>query len=315
MAVRITDTMLTRTAINDITRQRAKLAAVQERASSGLDINRPSDDPTRASAALLLRAGIQATEQFERNVTQARNRVGVVESALADSNDALMRARELAIQGATGTLDASSRVMLAQEVEGIFERLIANGNSRSSESHIFGGFASTTMPFVASGPFVTGSPSPTVAFLGDSNEIQTAIDERLTAPTTLDGRRVFMGDGDGDGLTDAGRENLFEVIGTLRDALMADDPVAVAATLPALDRGIEQISLERTRVGVTDGKLAGAEARLAERKVQLSLNLSKTQDADAAEVFSDLVNLETALRASLDSSSRMLQPSLLDFLA
>jgi len=46
----------------------------------------------------------------------------------------------------------------------------------------------------------------------------------------------------------------------------------------------------------------------------MQLRLSETQDADVAAVFSDLVNQEAALRATLESTTRLMQPTLLDFL-
>ena len=44
------------------------------------------------------------------------------------------------------------------------------------------------------------------------------------------------------------------------------------------------------------------------------MQLSDTEDADTARVFSDLVSQETLYRASLEATARALQPSLLDFL-
>lgn len=312
--MRVTNSMLIRTSLADIDRQRSKLAEIQEQASSGLRINRPSDDPAGTSAALLLRSAISATAQSERNTTQARARVSVIESSLEDATNILIRARELAIQGANDTQDAQTRAILAQEVEALFDEMLSAGNVRSTQSHVFSGYASTTAPFASSGPFAEGLPAPTVAFAGDSNEVQVPIDEGISVPTTLDGRRVFMGDADGNGAVDPGREDLFAVLGSLRDALRANDAPAIRDTLSRLDAGIDQVNVERTRIGNVDRKLSSAQDRLAERTVQLEIRLSETQDADAAEVFSALVNQETALRASLDAAGRLIQPSLLDFL-
>lgn len=312
--MRVTNSMLIRTSLADIDRQRSRLASIQEKASSGLEINRPSDDPAGASSALLLRSAIAATTQQQRNVTQVLNRISVVESALDGATQALIRARELAIQGANETQDGHTRTLMAHEIEGLFDQLLSEGNTRSSDSFLFAGYASTTQPFVASGPWVPGSPAPSVSFAGDSNEVQVPIDDGIAVSSTLDGRRVFMGDADGNGSVDPGREDLFDVLGSLRDALLANDPNAVRATLTRIDSGIDQLTEERARVGVIDTKLARAEDRLAERNLQLQMRLSDTEDADAAEVFSDLVNQETALRASLDAAGRLIQPSLLDFL-
>jgi len=312
--MRITQSMLLRTALNDVTQQRLRLSRIQEQASSGLAINRVSDDPVGASAAILLRAGIDATSQFEENVTQARNRVGTIEAALGQTMDLLIQARESATQGANGTESPQTRAILALEIERIHEEMVAQANTRSGDAFVFGGFSTASPPFVASGPFDDALPAPTVSYAGDTNEAQTPIDERVSATTTLHGARIFLGDADGDGSVDPGSEDLFGVLATLRDALRANDQTAVAASLTGLSNAIDQLSLERTKVGMTDTKINDLQSRLAIRKTELQVRLSETQDADVAAVFSDLINQEAALNATLQSTTRLMQSNLLDFL-
>lgn len=313
MGVRITQSMLLRTAMGNLTRQRSRLARAQEQASSGLRINRPSDDPVGVRLATRLRASQAATDQFLRNIGQSESRLRVMESALGESTEVLRRARELAIQGANDTLDAEARRALAAEVAALHDNLLAQSNTRFTGGHVFGGYASTAPAFSVSGSFVSGGAPPTVSFDGDSNEIEIDVEPGMRVPTTLDGRRVFLGDGDGDGATDAGRENLFDVLESLWQALDSDDPVAVRASLGRLDRAQTQINVERTRVGAVDTRVQSARARLSDAQVELSRRLSDAQDADTAEVLSDLVSQEAALRASLEASARVIQPSLLDF--
>jgi len=315
MVRRVTDSMLLRNALSDVSRQRVRLADVQEKSSSGLEVNRPSDDPVRASAAILLRAGLDATAQFERNVSSAQGRVSILEASLGDGIDALIEARTVALEGANETKDQESMLLLADEVAALHSDILSAANGSTGGSYVFGGFASDAPPFVASGPFVEGAPSPTVSFTGDSNQIQIQIDEGITVDTTLDGRRVFLGDGDGDGLVDAGSEHVFAVLGDLRDALVSGDSDAVAAILPRIDSALDGLNAERGRVGFTDQKLSDWDVRLADRTLSLTTRLSDAQDVDAAEVFSDLVNQENALDASLQAAARVLQHSLLDFLS
>jgi flagellar hook-associated protein 3 FlgL len=315
MGIRITQSTLIRNALADVTRQRERLARTQEQASSGLRINRPSDDPVGVSGAMLLRAGIDATAQYGRNVSQGRARLAVTESALANAQDLFIRARELAIAGANGTQDATSRLAIAQEVEKLHDALVAEANTTYAGGHVFAGFASDTVPFVPSGGFVSGGPTaPTVAFAGDSNEAALQIDETVTVRVGLDGRRVFQGDADGDSVVDAGREDLFAVLSDLWTGLVNDDAAAVSATLPRLDTALTQLGTERTSVGAADAQLRDWEARLAERTVDLETRLSQVQDADVARVYSDLIRQETALQAGLQAMGRMVQPTLLDFL-
>jgi flagellar hook-associated protein 3 FlgL len=312
--MRVTTSMLFRNALSDLNRVRTRMAASQEQAATGLRINRPSDDPAGAGRVHLLESSLEELRQFERTISATRARVSANETAIANSENLLVRARELAVQGANGTLDATSRMDLAQEIEGLHASLLSEANARFGGGHVFSGFSSDVAPFSAAGTFGAPPAAPVVSFVGDSNEIQVDIEAGVQVSASFDGRRIFLGDGDGDGLPDAGREDLFAVLTDLRNALMLDDPAATAAALPRLDLGIDQLLAERTRVGSVEARLLAAEQRVAERSVDLEVHLSKLRDADFAEVVTNLTRDETALQASLQMMSRLLPPSLMDFL-
>ena len=74
-------------------------------------------------------------------------------------------------------------------------------------------------------------------------------------------------------------------------------------------------SKDQTALGATQTQLVDWEDRLAQRRIDFAQRLSVTQDADVAEVFSNLVNEEAALQAALAAAQRLIQPSLLDFLS
>ncbi|MFQ5416760.1 MAG: flagellar hook-associated protein FlgL [Myxococcota bacterium] len=306
--------MLQRQMLAGVDRTRLRLARVQEQASSGLRINRPSDDPAGSGEAAALRNRLDATAQVARNIGQADLRLRASEDALFEVTDVLIRARELAVQGANGTLDLAARRQIASEIEGLHGRLVAAGNTQSGGAHVFAGFASATVPFVASGPFVDGLPAPSVSFAGDTSEVEIEIDTGVRLRATLNGQRVFQGDADGDGSPDAGREDLFEVLADLRDALQADDQAAVAAVTARLDAAQDQISEETARLGGRSARLDAQRDTLARREVQLAARLSEVQDADSIRVLSELVREEKVLEGSLAVAARIIQPTLLDFL-
>ncbi len=312
--MRVTDTMLLRTSLADLNVRRSALARVQEQASSGLRINRPSDDPVDVRTATVLRSDIAASEQMLRNQDRAEVRLAATETSLDRSLDVIARARELAVAGANGTLDATARQALGAEVAQLHDELLSAANARSSGAYVFGGFASDTAPFVSSGPFAS-PPAPTVTFVGDPNEIQTEVEPGVRLAVSLDGRRVFQGDGDGDGSPDAGREDVFAVLEGLWEDLQANDPVAIAGRLDQLDRAQLQLSLERTGVGASMTRLESARAATSDRQLEGTRRLSNVEDADTIAVLSELVEQETALQSALQAMARVLQPSLMDFLA
>ena len=116
--MRVTSSMLLRNVMADVQRVRQRLAQTQERASSGLRINRPSDDPSAVRTGSELRAALSANGQYERNVTQSRTRATRIESAIANTSDLLVQVRELALQG-SNPLGTSQAQNLAGAVEQI----------------------------------------------------------------------------------------------------------------------------------------------------------------------------------------------------
>jgi flagellar hook-associated protein 3 FlgL len=307
--------LLHRIALNDVSAARQRLARTQEQASSGLRINRPSDDPIGAGRVTALETESAAISQFERVVSSVRGRVGAVENSLSETSSLMIRLRELAIQGANGTQDATTRGLIANEVEGIHAALLAQANTRFGGAHVFAGFLSANAPFIATGSFdAATAATPSVAFAGDTNEVQVEIDESLRVPVTVNGQRAFLGDANGDNVADAGREDVFAVVQDLWRALVTNDPAGISATLDRIDRAGAQVAAERSRVGAVDSALERAAQGLAKRSVDALQRTSDLRDADLARVVSDMVQQQVALEAGLDAMGRLVQPTLLDFL-
>ena len=104
------------------------------------------------------------------------------------------------------------------------------------------------------------------------------------------------------------------MIADLRDALMLNDTNAIRASLSRIDEGLDQLSDARTAVGASGSQLDSVKERLLHRNVDLETRLSEIQVADAAKVYSDLIQQQTALEAGLEVMSQMVQTTLLDFL-
>ncbi|MDJ0866946.1 MAG: flagellar hook-associated protein FlgL [Myxococcota bacterium] len=310
---RITGSMTYRTALQNLAVRREQLARTEEQATSGRRINRPSDDPVGAGRAARLRLDVATSDQFLRNASAASARLRATEQAVKGAHELVSRARALAVQGATDTLDASARRILATDVESLHADLLALANARHDGGSLFAGMQNDGPAFSASGGFAAAPP--TVTYQGDSAELEVEVEPGSRIATTLDGRRVFQGDADGDGAPDGGREDAFRVLGDLWQALVDDDRAAVAATLDRLDTVELQIELEQTRVGAADRRVQNAAANLGDTGVELRQRLSEVEDADTIRVLSELALHQAALEASLRATASVVQNSLVSFLS
>jgi len=109
-------------------------------------------------------------------------------------------------------------------------------------------------------------------------------------------------------------ENIFTTLNALSAGLRANDTVAIQETLERLDGAHEQVVLLRSQVGSRVASLENTSLGLGKQKVEDASLLSSIEDADAFEVFTDITKNENTLKATLQTSGKLLQPSLLDFL-
>src|SRR5262249_11255228 len=109
------------------TRQQADTATLE--LATGSRINKPSDDP--AGAAQLISNHDQASraDSFLRSISSATGLLQTADSTLGSVVAVLQRAISLGVQGANGTLSASDRNDIAQELARIQQQLIALGNT------------------------------------------------------------------------------------------------------------------------------------------------------------------------------------------
>lgn len=105
-----------------------------ERLSSGLRINRASDDAAGLAISEKMRGQIRGLEKAQRNVQDGVSMIGTAESALSEVHEYLQRARELAIQAGNDTLTEQDRMVIQEEV-----RQIKSGiNEIANETHFNG---------------------------------------------------------------------------------------------------------------------------------------------------------------------------------
>lgn len=93
-------------------------SAVQEsmtKLSSGSRINKSADDAAGLAVSESLRADLRSLEVAKRNASDGISLIQVAEGGLEETNNMLIRLRELAIQSASDTLSNRERAYLDQE--------------------------------------------------------------------------------------------------------------------------------------------------------------------------------------------------------
>ncbi len=292
--LRLTQNVLVDRSVGRLQLGLSNLARVQERLSTGRQLNRPSDSPTDTTSAMRLRSSLKAVEQHARNAQDGLGRLGLVDQTLFTVSENIGRAREIALQGAnTGSLDQNARNALATELDHIRADLLSQANTTYLTRPVFGGVTAGSQAFDATGTFP-----------GVAGAIPRRVGDDVKVDVSVDGRSVF-----GDGAT-----SVFAEIEDLATALRSGDHAGVQTGLAELGARVSTVANAHANVGAAYKRIEQAETTLLSRKLDLTGSLSEVENVDLAEATVDVHLQEVAYQAALAATARVIQPSLLDFL-
>ena len=108
--------------------------------------------------------------------------------------------------------------------------------------------------------------------------------------------------------------NVFRVLQDLEISLRANDKAGVQDSLNDIDSALAQVILARAQMGSRIMTLNANMETIQKGQVDAKTVVSNLEDADTFELVSDMNKTESTLKASLQTSGKLIQPSLLDFL-
>ena len=117
MATSINTNLASLFAQNSLSNAQNNLASSVQRLSSGLRINSAKDDAAGLSIAQNMQSQINGTNQSIRNLSDATNLLQVADSSLSTVQDMLLRLKQLSVQGFDGSLSASQKLNIVQEMK------------------------------------------------------------------------------------------------------------------------------------------------------------------------------------------------------
>lgn len=178
--------------------------------SSGKSLNVPSDDPTVIAQDLSVRADNVVQSQVSKNSTDLGNQLSAVDGALSSLTNVMQSARQLAVEGASDTIDAAQRSDIGTQVDQLLNEAIGIANTQYNGKYVFSG---TNVP--ASIPLVQASGSPVNAVTSQGNVVQES--EQLPNGTSV-ATGVTLQQAFNYNAPD-GSPSVFQVLMTLRNSL------------------------------------------------------------------------------------------------
>ncbi len=108
--------------------------------------------------------------------------------------------------------------------------------------------------------------------------------------------------------------NLFNVLSDLANDLLANDPSNLPTHLDNLDARVRNVTDALGEIGARFNRVETMKNRANDQIVTLRSSLSEVEDIDLPDTIMDLQLQETAYKAALSATARVIQPSLVDFL-
>lgn len=294
--MRVTNKMLVVNSLANLNRSLDRLDNLNRHLAAGKKLLLPSDDPIGTANVMHLDRSLAETKQYLSNVDYAVGLLNATDSALGEMGDVLQRARELSVYGASDTLPQESRQALAEEVDQLLHHAIQVANSTYAGNYLFAGQKTATMPFAS-----VGSPVTAVNYLGDSGSIDIEVGPGVTLAVNVPGDVVFA--------------TAFQQLIDLRDKLSSGDTASISQNcIGGIDAAINQILTFRAEVGAKVKRLEITRHRLEDLDINLQNLISQEEDVDVAQAIMELKMQENSYRLALDSTARIIQPTLMDFL-
>lgn len=110
------------------------------------------------------------------------------------------------------------------------------------------------------------------------------------------------------------RPSVFSDLKRLENALISDNHEIIQDILPKVDKHLDRIIEMRTRLGSIVNSIDTLEENIDKTLVMNAEYKSKIEDADVAQLYTDLARQQNVLNATYKASSQLMNNSLLDFI-
>jgi len=291
----------------DLNNTQNRISQTNEQISSGIRVNKASDDPGDIAAILNYQDQASQIKQVQTNLNLANTQAGVADTALAGANTLLNQLTTLAAEGATGTSTATTRATLGQQVQAIAQQLVGLANTSIQGQFIFGGDDPTTQPYTfnwsVSGGATQNNTADNTATIQDISG-QTTI-PRMTAQQIFDAQNP-------DGTPATG--NIFQAVYALGQALQNNDQTGILAATDSLKAASTQLGTATTFYGLSENWIQNASSTASAALTTVQTEVSSLRDTDVAAAATDLSTEQTALQAALAAHGSLNVKSLFDYM-
>jgi flagellar hook-associated protein 3 FlgL len=296
--MRVTFSAFNRSSADAIEIATERLAEMQRQVATGKRVEKGSDDPSAAAAAVVERGHLAATDVYVAAGNSANSRLMIADSVLSDLVQQIGAGQVSIAAAQNSTVTQVQRDAHAKELEGIRDAILRDMNTTFEGTYIFGGVASTTAPYTKANNVVS-------AYQGSTQEMSVGIDSGIDVAVALNGEALTRG---------SDVDDVFVELDRAITAVQAGDTTGMNTAMAALQRVFDRTTQVQSRVGTSLAFIDDAKSRLGEATRSAKARISSLEDANMAAAISGMTQAETVYKAALGAAAQNSRPSLMDYL-
>ena len=292
MGLRINTNVASLNAQNKLAKTNEKIKTSSEKLASGERINKSADDAAGLAVSENLRSDIRSLNMARRNANDGVSLIETAEGGLSETNNMLVRMRELAIQSASDTVGNKERgfidnefVQLKDEIDRIAGSTEFNGTRLLvGENQIGADMESGANPFPL--------------------EVQVGKDYFINSDSLEENNPVNIiridfakvnGFTEGEGSLDIGRH---------KEGTRVDSKVGAQRSVSRLDGALMKVNEHRAYLGAIQNRLGSSMSNLETQVETLSAANSRIRDTDFAQESANNAKLNILSQAGTSVLSK-----------
>ena len=212
------------------------LAALQQKAATGQEVNRVSDDPTDSNQILSLISDSRTKEQTLKTLDEVISTLDLSASVIQSITGEFGRARASLTSTLSGTLNVELRQTLAADLDNILEEMVSLANTQRMGQSLFAGANSGQLPYTVERD--EQGHITRVNYQGSFEERQVKITDGLEVSAVLAGPTLF-----------SSQERVEPVFSVRPEPQRGQEPAAFAVMFNSRLRAVRAIGSYPSTVG------------------------------------------------------------------
>jgi flagellar hook-associated protein 3 FlgL len=312
----ITANAFTNSLVTQLGQLTTRQATLQSEVSSGLSVAAPSDNPEAMESTLDYQSQNAAQTQYSSNITTLQARATTVSTVLQSMQSLISKATEISTEAGGPNISSSEMSNYASQVNQLINQAaqLVNTKDPATGQYLFGGTASSQAPFTAATDAngeVTG-----VTYNGNSSVNQSPIGEGATVSADIPGANTTATGARGLVTDSQSGADLFNHLITLRDDLNSANSTAVnGSDATNLQKDENNILYQVSNNGAVLTRLTAAATTASSATTSLNTMISNASSADMVQTMVQLSQTQTAYQAALESGSKIMQLSILNYIS